>query len=161
MSAPFRVILMSIPSQICDRSWAPACQSLGVATRQVIVRAGLRVDRFDGWGCFRTDEIFAENQTIVRAASSSVGNRTRDNRAGTSVPDRSSALDSQSQSLMFVPMQAVTRNILKFTATGLVAGVVLGWLLSLPSGNYFVTLGVATLGLFIGVILGIVHRHDA
>jgi len=62
---------------------------------------------------------------------------------------------------MFVPMQAVTRNILKFTATGLVAGVVLGWLLSLPSGNYFVTLGVATLGLFIGVILGIVHRHDA
>jgi len=40
-------------------------------------------------------------------------------------------------------MQAVTKNILKFTATGLVAGVVLGWLLSLPSGNYFVTLGVS------------------
>jgi hypothetical protein len=47
-------------------------------------------------------------------------------------------------------MQKVTKNILKFTATGLVAGVVLGCLLSLPSGNYFVTLGVATLGLFVG-----------
>ncbi len=58
-------------------------------------------------------------------------------------------------------MQAETRNILKFTVTGLVAGAVLGWLLSLPSGNYFVTLGTATLGLFIGMILGIVHRNDA
>ena len=58
-------------------------------------------------------------------------------------------------------MQAVTKNILKFTATGLVAGVALGWLLSLGSENYFVTLGVATLGLFVGVILGIVHRNDA
>ncbi len=58
-------------------------------------------------------------------------------------------------------MQGVTRNILKFTGTGVVAGAVLGWLLSLVSGNYFVTLGVATLGLFIGGILGIVHRNDA
>jgi hypothetical protein len=58
-------------------------------------------------------------------------------------------------------MQALTKNILKFTATGLVAGVVLGGLLSLGSGNYFVTLGVTTLGLFVGVILGIVHRNDA
>ena len=57
-------------------------------------------------------------------------------------------------------MQAVTKNIFKFTATGLVAGVVLGWLLSLVSGNYFVTLGVATLGLFVGVVLGIVYRND-
>lgn len=53
------------------------------------------------------------------------------------------------------------KNILKFTVTGIVAGVLLGWLLSLGSGNYFVTLGVATLGLFVGVILGIVHRNDA
>jgi hypothetical protein len=58
-------------------------------------------------------------------------------------------------------MQAVTKNILKFTATGLVAGLAVGWPLSLPSGNYFVSLGVATLGLFVGVILGIVHRNDA
>jgi hypothetical protein len=39
--------------------------------------------------------------------------------------------------------------------------VVLGWLLSLVSGNYLVTLGVATLGLFVGVVLGIVHPNDA
>lgn len=58
-------------------------------------------------------------------------------------------------------MQAVTKNILKFTATGLVAGVVLGWLLSLPSGNYFVTLGVTILGFSVGAILGIIHRNDA
>ena len=58
-------------------------------------------------------------------------------------------------------MRPVTKKILKFTATGLVAGVVFGVLLSLVSGNYFVTLGVATLGLFVGVILGIVHRNDA
>ena len=55
----------------------------------------------------------------------------------------------------------MAKNILKFTVTGIVAGAVMGWLLSLGSGNYFVTLGVATLGLFVGVILGIVHRNDA
>ena len=55
----------------------------------------------------------------------------------------------------------MAKNILKFTVTGIVAGAVMGWLLSLVSGNYFVTLGVATLGLFVGVILGIVHRNDA
>jgi uncharacterized membrane protein len=58
-------------------------------------------------------------------------------------------------------MQPLTKNILKFTATGVVAGVVLGWLLSLGSGNYFVTLAASTLGLLVGVILGIVHRNDA
>jgi uncharacterized transporter YbjL len=57
-------------------------------------------------------------------------------------------------------MQAATRNILKFTVTGLVAGVAMGWLLSLVSGNYFVTLGVTTLGLLVGLVLGIVHRND-
>ena len=34
-------------------------------------------------------------------------------------------------------IQAVSKNILKFTATGLVAGAVLGWLLSLVSGKLF------------------------
>ena len=58
-------------------------------------------------------------------------------------------------------MQAVTKNILKFTATGLAAGVVLGWLLSLVSGNYLLTLGVATIGLLVRAILGIVHRNNA
>jgi hypothetical protein len=52
------------------------------------------------------------------------------------------------------------KNIPKFTVTGIVAGVALGWLLSLGSGNIFVVFGVATLGLFVGVVLGIVHRND-
>jgi hypothetical protein len=56
---------------------------------------------------------------------------------------------------------SVAKNILKFIVTGVVVGVGIGWLLSLGSGNYFVTLGVATIGLFVGVILGIVHRNDS
>jgi hypothetical protein len=60
----------------------------------------------------------------------------------------------------FNQLQAVIKNILNFTATGLVAGVALGWLLSLGSGNYFVTLGVTVIGTSIGLILGIVHRND-
>jgi hypothetical protein len=59
-----------------------------------------------------------------------------------------------------MPGEAVPKNIFKFTATGIVAGVVLGWLLSLVSGNIFVVFGVATLGLIVGVVLGIVHRND-
>lgn len=54
----------------------------------------------------------------------------------------------------------VAKNILKFIVPGVVLGVVIGWLLSLVSGNYFVTLGVATIGLLVGVVLGIVHRND-
>ncbi len=54
----------------------------------------------------------------------------------------------------------MAKNILKFTVTGIVAGVIMGWLLSLVSGNIFVVFGVATLGLFVGAILGIVHRND-
>jgi hypothetical protein len=50
------------------------------------------------------------------------------------------------------------KNILKFTVTGAVAGVLLGWLLSLVSGNIFVVLMVGTLGLLVGGILGIAHR---
>jgi hypothetical protein len=48
----------------------------------------------------------------------------------------------------------------KFTAAGLVTGVALGWLLSLVSGNIFVMLGVAALGFFVRVILGIAHPND-
>ena len=54
----------------------------------------------------------------------------------------------------------MVKNILKFTATGLVAGMVMGWLLSLVSGNIFVVWGVGTLGLVVGGVLGIVHRND-
>jgi hypothetical protein len=52
------------------------------------------------------------------------------------------------------------RTVLKFTVIGIVCGLVIGWLLSLVSGNYYVTLAVGLLGLLIGVILGIVHRND-
>jgi hypothetical protein len=58
------------------------------------------------------------------------------------------------------PISLMTKNILKFAATGVVAGVLLGWLLSLVSGNIFVVLMVGTLGLLVGGILGIVHRND-
>ena len=52
------------------------------------------------------------------------------------------------------------RTVLRFTFTGIVCGLVIGWFLSLVSGNYYVTLAVELLGLLIGVILGIVHRND-
>ena len=52
------------------------------------------------------------------------------------------------------------RTVLKFTVIGIVLGLLIGWLLSLVSGNYYVTLAVGLLGLLIGVILGIVHRND-
>ena len=52
------------------------------------------------------------------------------------------------------------RTVLRFTVTGIVCGLVIGWLLSLVSGNYYVTLAVGLLGLLIGIILGIVHRND-
>jgi hypothetical protein len=49
---------------------------------------------------------------------------------------------------------------LRFTVTGIVLGLLIGWLLSLGSGNYYVTLAVGLLGLLVGIILGIVHRND-
>ncbi len=54
----------------------------------------------------------------------------------------------------------IAKNILKFTATGIVVGVVMGWFLSLVSGNLFVVLMVGTLGLIVGGVLGIAHRND-
>ena len=52
------------------------------------------------------------------------------------------------------------RTVLRFTVTGIVLGLLIGWLLSLVSGNIFVVLGVGSLGMLVGVILGIVHRND-
>ena len=54
----------------------------------------------------------------------------------------------------------MAKNILKFTVTGIIAGVTFGWFLSLVSGNVFVVLFVGTLGLLVGAVLGIVHRND-
>ncbi len=48
----------------------------------------------------------------------------------------------------------------QFTLVTPVLGLLLGWLLSLVSGNVFVIIGVGTLGAIVGVVLGIVHRND-
>jgi hypothetical protein len=48
----------------------------------------------------------------------------------------------------------------QFTLIGLALGIVLGWLLSLVSGNNFVIIGVGTLGTIVGLVLGTVHRND-
>jgi hypothetical protein len=52
------------------------------------------------------------------------------------------------------------KNVLKFTVTGIVAGILIGWLFSFASGGVFVLLFVGTLGLLVGLILGVVHRND-
>ena len=44
----------------------------------------------------------------------------------------------------------MTKNILKFTTTGMLVGIALGWLLSRVSGNIFVVFMVGTLGLIVG-----------
>jgi hypothetical protein len=50
--------------------------------------------------------------------------------------------------------------VLRFTVTGIVLGLLMGWLLSLVSGDIVVVLLVGSLGTLVGVILGIVHRND-
>jgi len=56
--------------------------------------------------------------------------------------------------------KGTVRKFWEFTLVGLALGVVLGWLLSLVSGNYFVVIAVGILGTVIGIILGIIHRND-
>jgi hypothetical protein len=48
----------------------------------------------------------------------------------------------------------------RYTLTGIVAGVVLGGLLSLVSGNYLVVVFVGLMGTVVGIVLGVVHRYD-
>jgi hypothetical protein len=52
------------------------------------------------------------------------------------------------------------RKFLQFLITGMALGTALGWLLSLVSGNYYVTIGVGILGTIVGLVLGIIHRND-
>ena len=52
------------------------------------------------------------------------------------------------------------RTVLKFTVTGTVVGLLMGWFLSLVSGNIFVVLFIGSLVTLVGFILGIVHRND-
>ena len=48
------------------------------------------------------------------------------------------------------------RTILRFTITGIVIGLVMGWLISLVSGNAFVILFMGSIMTVIGIVLGIV-----
>ena len=52
------------------------------------------------------------------------------------------------------------RKFLEFTVVGIGSGFIVGCLLSLVSGNYFVILGIGTMGTAIGIVLGIIHRND-
>jgi hypothetical protein len=54
--------------------------------------------------------------------------------------------------------ELVAKNILKFITSGALIGVGMGWLVTLVSRNVLVVFMVVTLGLMVGVILGIVHR---
>ena len=48
----------------------------------------------------------------------------------------------------------------QFTLIGLVEGVIVGWLLSLVSGNFYIILGGGALGTVVGTVLGVIHRKD-
>jgi hypothetical protein len=52
------------------------------------------------------------------------------------------------------------KTFFKFVATGIVFGLITGWLLSLVSGNIAVVAGVGLMGLLVGIVLGVVHRND-
>jgi hypothetical protein len=50
--------------------------------------------------------------------------------------------------------------VLRFTITGMVIGLLMGWLLSLVSGNVYVIVIIGALVTVVGIALGIVHRND-
>ncbi len=52
------------------------------------------------------------------------------------------------------------RTFLRYVFVGIVVGVIAGFLLSRVSGNIRVVEGIGALGLLVGIVLGIVHRHD-
>jgi uncharacterized transporter YbjL len=49
----------------------------------------------------------------------------------------------------------------QFTLIGLFLGIAVGLLLSVVSRNFYVAIGVGSVGLIAGVVLGIIHRNDA
>jgi hypothetical protein len=49
------------------------------------------------------------------------------------------------------------RTFWKFAITGVIAGLLFGWLLSLVSGDVFVVFFVGILGLLVGIILGLAN----
>jgi len=48
----------------------------------------------------------------------------------------------------------------RYTLTGLAAGVTMGEMLSLVSGNSLVVVFVGLMGTVVGIVLGVVHRNE-
>jgi len=48
----------------------------------------------------------------------------------------------------------------RYTLIGLVAGVTMGGMLSLVSGNSLVVVFVGLMGTVVGIVLGVVHRNE-
>ncbi len=49
-------------------------------------------------------------------------------------------------------------TVLRSTAIGMLLGLLLGWLLSLVSGNIFVIFLIGSVGTMAGMIAGLIHR---
>jgi hypothetical protein len=52
------------------------------------------------------------------------------------------------------------RKFLQFTITGLVVGLLMGFPISLVSGDVRLALAIGGRGTLIGVVLGVAHRND-
>jgi len=52
------------------------------------------------------------------------------------------------------------RTVLRFIAVGMFVGLIMGWLVSLVSGNFFVILLFGSIGLLVGVTLGFIYKKD-
>jgi hypothetical protein len=48
----------------------------------------------------------------------------------------------------------------QFALAGVVVGLIMGWGVSLVSGNLFVVAFFGAIGTVVGIVLGIVHRND-
>lgn len=59
-----------------------------------------------------------------------------------------------------ITSRPAVQTILRFTVTGMLLGLLMGWLFSLVSGNLFIVLFGGSVGTLVGMILGIVHRND-
>ena len=67
---------------------------------------------------------------------------------------------SERRSIGEVTQVKKVRTVLRVTVTGIVVGLLIGWLASLPSGNPFVVLLGGSVGTLVGVVTGFIHRND-
>jgi hypothetical protein len=56
--------------------------------------------------------------------------------------------------------RSIVSRFFEYTLVGMTAGLILGSVLSVVSGNTFVVLLIGTMGTVVGMVLGIVHRHE-